>query len=122
MFVAVESEVGVVGFCSLTTLSPSLETLPEEVARRLPRHDAIPAVLISRLARDERLRGQGVGEFLLADAIHRILGAGRCLAVFAIAVDAKDEGVGDFYREFGFRPFPLRPGRLFLLAATAAAG
>ena len=63
-----------------------------------------------------------MGELLLADAIHRILGAGRSIAVFAIVVDAKDERAVDFYKAFGFRTFPLRPKRLFLLTATAAAG
>lgn len=122
VFVAVTPDLGVVGFYSLSSLSLSLENLPEEVAHRLPRYDAIPAALIGRLARDERVRGQGVGELLLADAIQRILGAGRSIAVFAIVVDAKDERAADFYRSFGFRVFPLQPRRLFLLTATAAAG
>lgn len=122
VFVAADTELGVVGFYSLSSLSLSLEHLPEEVAHRLPRYDAIPAALIGRLARDERVRGQGVGELLLADAIQRILGAGRSIAVFAIVVDAKDERAAAFYKAFGFRAFPLRPKRLFLLTATAAAG
>jgi ribosomal protein S18 acetylase RimI-like enzyme len=121
VFVAVDAELGVVGFYSLSSLSLSLESLPEAVARKLPRYDAIPAALIGRLARDERVRGQGVGELLLADAIRRILGAGRSIAVFAIVVDAKDERAVDFYRTFGFQAFPSRPKRLFLLTATAAA-
>lgn len=122
MFVAVDDELGVVGFYSLSSLSLSLEHLPEEIARKLPRYDAIPAALIGRLARDERVRGQGVGELLLADAIYRILGAGSSIAIFAIVVDAKDERAVEFYKAFGFRPFPLQPKRLFLLTATAAAG
>jgi GNAT superfamily N-acetyltransferase len=121
VFVAVDVELGVVGFYSLSSLSLSMESLPEEMAHKLPRYDAIPAALIGRLARDERVRGQGVGELLLADAIRRILGAGRSIAVFAIVVDAKDERAADFYRTFGFQAFPLRPKRLFLPAATAAA-
>jgi GNAT superfamily N-acetyltransferase len=91
------------------------------VAHKLPRYDAIPAALIGRLARDERVRGKGVGELLLADAIQRILGAGRSVAVFAIVVDAKDDRAVDFYQAFGFRAFPLQPRRLFLLTATAEA-
>jgi len=120
VFVAVDSALGVVGFYSLSSLSLSLENLPEEIARKLPRYDAIPAALIGRLARDERARGQGIGELLLADAVHRILGAGRSIAVFAIVVDAKDDRAADFYKKFGFRDFPLHPQRLFLLTATAA--
>jgi len=125
VFVAVDTEPGTgsnaVGFYSLSSLSLSPENLPEELAHKLPRYDAIPAALIGRLARDERVRGQGVGELLLADAIRRILGAGRSIAVFAIVVDAKDERAADFYAAFGFRAFPLHPRRLFLPTATAAA-
>ena len=122
VFVAVTPDLGVIGFYSLSSLSLSLESLPEEVAHRLPRYDAIPAALIGRLARDERVRGKCVGELLLADAIQRILGAGRSVAVFAIVVDAKDDRAVDFYQAFGFRVFPLQPRRLFLLTATAVAG
>ena len=99
----------------------SLTDVPDEIARKLPRYDAIPAALIGRLARDVRVRGQGIGELLLADAIRRILAAGSTLAVFAIVVDAKDAAAAAFYEEFGFRPFPLRPDRLFLLTSSAAA-
>lgn len=122
VFVAVADGLGVVGFYSLSSLSLSLESLPEEVAHKLPRYDAIPTALIGRLARDERVRGQGAGELLLADAIKRVLGVGRSIAVFAIVVDAKDERAADFYRAYGFRVFPLQPKRLFLLTSTAAAG
>ena len=122
VFVAVDDELGVIGFYSLSSFTLSIHELPEEMARKLPRYDAIPAALIGRLARDERARGRRVGELLLADAIRRILGAGRSIAVFAIVVDAKDERASDFYKAFGFRPFPLTPRRLFLLTTTAVAG
>jgi len=121
VFVAVDDELGVVGFYSLSSYTLALTDLPQEVAKKLPRYGAIPAALIGRLARDVRARGQGVGELLLADAVRRILGAGRSLAVFAIVVDAKDETAADFYRGFGFRPFPSRPLRLFLPTSVAAA-
>jgi GNAT superfamily N-acetyltransferase len=121
VFVAVSGDQGVIGFYSLSSLSLSLENLPAELAQKLPRYSAIPAALIGRLARDERVRGQGVGELLLADAIQRVLNAGRSIAFFAIVVDAKDDRAAAFYRELGFREFPLQPSRLFLLASTAAA-
>jgi GNAT superfamily N-acetyltransferase len=121
VFVAVDDELEVSGFYSLSSFSLALEDLPDELARKLPRYDAIPAALIGRLARGERARGRGVGELLLADAIRRVLGAGRSMAVFAIVVDAKDDKVVSFYENFGFRAFPNTPKRLFLLASTAAA-
>ncbi|MGQ0664249.1 MAG: GNAT family N-acetyltransferase [Pseudomonadota bacterium] len=120
VFLAVDSELGVVGFYSLGTFALALEDLPQDIARKLPHYDAIPVALIGRLAGDERARGRGIGELLLADAVRRILSAGRSVAVFAIVVDAKDERARAFYQAFGFTPFPTRPGRLFLLTSTAA--
>lgn len=121
VFVATDDSLGVIGFYSLSSFTLSLTDLPDEIARKLPRYDAIPAALIGRLARDVRVRGQGIGELLLADAISRILTAASTLAVFATIVDAKDASATAFYEEFGFRAFPLRPDRLFLLTSTAAA-
>ena len=72
------------------------------------------------VSRDERVRGEGLGELLLADAMRRVLGAVRTLAVFAIVVEARDEKAAAFYRDFGFKPFPSRPLRLFIPASEAA--
>jgi hypothetical protein len=41
--------------------------------------------------------------------------------VFAIVIDAKDDRAAEFYKSLGFLAFPIRPGRLFLPAASAAA-
>lgn len=119
VFVATDEE-GVAGFYSLSTHTIALTDLPHDLARKLPRYDALPAALVGRLARAERVRSRGIGELLIADAIRRILSAGQSVAVYAILVDAKDEPASAFYQRFGFRPFPMRPDRLFLLAETAA--
>jgi GNAT superfamily N-acetyltransferase len=121
VFVAADDELGIIGFYSLSSYTLTLHDLPEDLARKLPRYDAIPAARIGRLGRDQRVRGQGMGELLLADAVRRILGAARSVAVFAIVVDAKDNTAAAFYRRFGFQPFPLQPSRLFLLTSTALA-
>jgi ribosomal protein S18 acetylase RimI-like enzyme len=121
VFVAVDREKRIAGFYTLSTFTLSLEDIPEALARKLPRYQAIPAALIGRLAREERVRGQGIGELLLADAVRRILSAARSMAVFAIVVDAKNEAAAEFYKSFGFVPFPSRPNRLFLLVSTAIA-
>jgi ribosomal protein S18 acetylase RimI-like enzyme len=120
VFVAVDDEIGVVGFYSLGSLSLVIDDLPQEIGRKLPRYGAIPAALIGGLARATHARGRGIGGLLLADAVRRILAASRSLAVFAVVVDAKDEHAIAFYESFGFRRFPGRPRRLFLLASTAA--
>ncbi len=121
VFVAVDDQLGILGFYSLSAFTLALDDLPELMARKLPHYDAIPAARIGRLARAERTGGQGIGRLLLADAVRRILGVADSVAVFAIVVDAKDERAALFYRRFGFQPFPLQPNRLFLLASSALA-
>lgn len=118
VFVAVD-DVGVAGFYSLSMCTLSLENLPVALSRELPRYSAIPAALIGRLARDERVRGRGMGELLTADAILRVLSVTTSVAAYAILTDAKNERAVAFYKTFGFLSFPSRPNRMFLLCKTA---
>ena len=119
VFVA-EDDLGVAGFYSLGMFTLALDSLPEHLARKLPRYNAIPTALIGRLARHERVKGTGIGDLLVADAVTRVLGAATSVAVYAIVVDAKDERGRAFYEAHGFIPLPSRPLRLFLLTETAA--
>jgi GNAT superfamily N-acetyltransferase len=119
VFVAVSDDIGVAGFYSLSTCAINPGQLPEQIARKLPHYDTIPAALIGRLARDLPARGQGVGELLVADAIKRVLRVDRSMAIWAILVDAKNRRAADFYQRIGFTAFPSRPSRLFLPTATA---
>jgi len=61
-----------------------------------------------------RYRGQGLGEFLLLDALERSLLQSRRIGSVAVVVDAKDEQARYFYRRYGFIQFPDHPSRLFL--------
>ena len=119
VFIAIDDQQRIVGFYSLSSFTLAIADLPPEHAKRLPRYDAIPAALIGRLARDNKVRGEGVGDLLLADAIRRTMDASRSLAVFAIVVEATNEQAAAFYRDFGFAPFPNRPLRLFMPASEA---
>ncbi|MGH8251935.1 MAG: GNAT family N-acetyltransferase [Steroidobacteraceae bacterium] len=119
VFVARDNELGVVGYYSLSAFSIETSDLPDELGRKLPRYDAIPAVLIGRLARDSRVKGRGVGELLIAAALRQIVETTDRLGIYAVVVDAKHEKAAAFYREYGFQPFPTRPLRLFMPIATA---
>lgn len=118
VFVALEGEgLAVAGFYSLSAASFRKEDLSPDQAKRLP-HYPIPAVLLGRLAVDERHRGRRLGAFLLMDALDRVLRASTTLAVHAIVVDARDETAAAFYRKYGFVPFPATDRRLFLPMGT----
>jgi len=120
VFVAIDDQRRIVGFYSLSSFTLTIADLPLEYSKRLPRYDLIPAALIGRLARDERVRGEGVGALLLADAVRRIISVSRSLAIFAIVVEATDKKAAAFYRDFGFAPFPSSPLRLFTPVSEAA--
>lgn len=59
----------VAGFYTLCSTSIEMSSLPQELAKRLPRYPEVPAILIGRLARD--ITYPGVGSLLLADALTR---------------------------------------------------
>jgi ribosomal protein S18 acetylase RimI-like enzyme len=107
----------IAGYYTFSATSIPIADLPKEQTRRLPRYPIVPAALIGRLAVDRKYAGRGLGSTLLFDAIKRALRADA--AIFAIVVDAKDEGAVAFYQHHGFQRFSSRPRSLFIPVATA---
>jgi predicted GNAT family N-acyltransferase len=106
----------VAGFYTLSAHSINASELPADLAKRMPRFP-IPVTLLGRMAVAKSSQGQGLGEFMLVDALDRTLRASRQVASIAVVVDAK-AGARDFYLKHGFTPFPAKPGRLFLPMKT----
>ena len=113
-FVLVSERASILGYYTLSSYGVDIGELPVDVAKKLPRYPLIPATLLGRLAVDRRYQGQGVGEFLLMDALHRSLVQSAEIAAAAVIVDAIDTGAAKFYQHFGFVPFPSIPDRHFL--------
>jgi predicted GNAT family N-acyltransferase len=103
----------IAGFYTLSPISILSADLPPSLAKKLPRRP-IGATLIGRMGRDLSLRGQGIGEKLLMDALHKAWQASKLVSCWAVVVDAK-EGARDFYLDNEFTPFATQPDRLFLL-------
>lgn len=104
----------IAGYYTLSSFAVLLAELPEQVARRLPRYDRIPAVLLGRLARDQRYRGTGLGELLLMHALEQSLHVSEQIGAHAVVVDAVNEQAMAFYRRFGFLAFEDQPWRAYL--------
>lgn len=96
------------------------EDLPVRVGRGSP--DAIPAVLLARLALGRALQGQGLGGELLLDALTRAVAAGEIVAARVVVVDAVDEAAAAFYQRYHFRPVPDNSHRLVQKMSTIAKG
>jgi GNAT superfamily N-acetyltransferase len=107
-------DTSVPGYYTLSSFGIDVGELPPDMAKKLPRYPLIPATLLGRLAVDQRYQGQGIGEFLLMDALHRALVQSFEIAAAAVVVDAIDARAAKFYQHFGFVAFPSIVDRLFL--------
>lgn len=94
----------VVGYYSLSASKVKRDDVPKPLGRGGPAE--IPAVLLGRLALDRALRGQNLGEILLADALSRVVDATRTVGARFVVVDALHESVAEFYERLGFRRVP----------------
>lgn len=106
-FLAIEGAAGaerLAGYFTLATASVERSTVgPLESLHRLPGFP-IPAVLLARLAVDERVQGQGLGRYLLEEALGLTLQLARSgpVAFRLFVTDAIDEAAAAFYERFGF--------------------
>jgi hypothetical protein len=101
------------GFYTLSSISIHSVDLPFNLQKKLPQRP-IGATLLGRMGRDLSLRGKGVGEMLLMDALHKAWKASKLVSCWAVVVDAK-VGARDFYVKNEFIPFATQADRLFLL-------
>jgi len=117
-FVATHDGKTIAGYYTLSQFAVALRDVPTQVAKKLPKYPMVPTTLLGRLAVSLDFRGQGVGELLLMDALHRSLESTRQVASTAVIVDAKDQAALNFYKKYGFLELPSVENRLFLPMGT----
>lgn len=98
----------IIGFYAIAirAMTP-LHELPPVMQRKLPRE--VPGFTLGRLAVDERMKGQGWGEYLLAHAMRRIRETAESVGGAFMFVDAKDAKAAAFYAKYEFTPTPGDP-------------
>jgi GNAT superfamily N-acetyltransferase len=111
----------IIGFYSLSAATVLLDSVPEEMAKKLGRQQSVPTTLMGRLALSRSHQGKGLGSQLLWDALNRSEERSREIGSVAVIVDAKDEKAAQFYEKVGFRRFADPPLRLYLMMSTIAA-
>jgi GNAT superfamily N-acetyltransferase len=109
----------VVAYFSLAAHLVVRADLPPKVGRGSP--DAIPAVLLARLALDQSLHGRGLGGELLLDALTRAVAASEVAAARLVVVDAIDDAAAAFYEHHGFIAVPGNRQRLVQRISDIAA-
>ena len=113
-----DSPEKLMGFYSLTMTQIDMSVLPDQLRRK---HQASTAAgLITRLAVDTKYQGNDIGEWLLVDALKRLLIASNSVGFPLVIVDAKEDATG-FYEQYGFKSFHDLKNRLFLTIADIRA-
>jgi len=105
----------IIGYYTLTMIPVDLTALPLHLQKE--HQNANSAGLIARLAVDKRYKGEGFGEWMLVDALKKLLSASDSVAFPLIVVDAK-YGASDFYKKFGFVPFLDKENKLFITVGS----
>jgi ribosomal protein S18 acetylase RimI-like enzyme len=107
----------IIGYYTLSAGHIECDQLPERVKSKLPKYP-IPIARIGRLAVDKNHKGQGIGEFLLHDALINVLNITEKIGIFAVVVDAKNDGAKIFYNKYGFTELQESELTLFLTINT----
>lgn len=100
-------------FYSVTPSSISRETLPVELAKKLP-HYPIPVFLIAQLAVHKEFHGEGLGKVSLIRALKYLWNVNHHMKAYAIVVDCLNTSAQRFYTKFGFEVLCEQNGRVRL--------
>ncbi len=107
----------ILGFYSLAMSGIRKDNLPARSAARFPNFP-LPVARLARLAVALRHQRQGLGELLLADALHRCLRLCAEIGMIGVVVDAKDERARGWYERYEFERLPDSPLSLWLPTAA----
>jgi len=110
-YVLCEDERRVIGYYTLNMFSVESAEAPADMQKG---KYAIPAVLLGRLAVDERYAGKGLGVRLLVDAFVKSVNAASLVGARMMVVDALHEQAAAFYVKQGFTAFEANPLKLYL--------
>jgi ribosomal protein S18 acetylase RimI-like enzyme len=109
----------ILGYYTLSADSVMTSELPDlskSATRKLPRYERLGATLLGRMAVVKSGQGQGFGERLLYDALHRACTAE--IPAVMVVTDPQDEKAAAFYARYGFRRLDAK--RMFILMTDVA--
>jgi len=106
-FVSADADMNVIGYYTLTSESLGRDLIPDKYIKQVPKNYNAPVILLGRLARDIRVKGTGVGEHLLLDALYRSYKISeKSIGAMAVVVDPINQFAINFYAAYGFVSLP----------------
>ncbi len=104
----------VMGYYSLVFGSIHQDEAATSIRDSMPPNYPVPVMLFARFAVDRKLQHRGIGPSLLKDAFLRTSEASTIGGLAAILVDAIDDKMVTFYKNYGFRACPVGERRLMI--------
>lgn len=92
------------GFYSLTLMTFTVG-MNDEADAKFARHNSIPTIYLSLIARDKNLSEKGLGGVLMEDAFKRCLNVRNDVGAYALTLHAVNEPVAARYEALGFKRF-----------------
>ena len=86
--------------------------MPAKYAKKYP--SKVPASKLGRLAVSQKYQRQGLGKYMMINAIERTLLISKNIRIIGFFVDAKNMEAKSYYEQFGFMPMPDNKLQLFL--------
>ncbi len=107
----------------LCILAGVVEAAPsrERIAQRR-RRQAVPVVVLSRIAVDREWQRMGIGRALVEWAVRRSAGAAQVIGARALVTTATDHRTRSFFENNGFEPLPGDVYRFFAPLGGGALG
>ncbi len=113
--VLLDEDGQIAGFYTLATGQVDFADLPAELLKNLPRRQ-LPIAVLAWLGVATFHQRRGVGQLLLAQALHDCWEAGQTFAFVAVVLDCINDAAKAFYQHWDFEELPGHPYRLFLSA------
>ena len=95
----------IVGFYYLCLTSYELGEIDDKADKKFERVEAVPAVYLGMIAVHNDYVGCGLGKMLMADAMRMTAEIAERAGTYALALDALDQSLVEYYKKFDFQTF-----------------
>lgn len=101
-YVCIYPPTQVIGFYTIANTTIPRSGIPEQLLTGLPKYQDIPAILLGRLAVDQKAQKKKIGELLISHCFDVYLHLTKICAARYIITDVYSAMAG-FYEKYGFR-------------------